>query len=413
MSGLGDGPGMHVDSHTGRIVDDLLKLRERFIGGLIEEMRARIPELDHDAGIVRLLEASVTENVVGGFNALLHDVDGAPVDAPDSALVYARTLARNGVPLSALTRAYRVGHSRFMDLLFDAGVSLPAEARAETLARLVRRSAHWLDEVTAQVAQAYEAEREAWLSGNDGVRRRVVSDLLEHRGIDAGQACRVLGYRFDGMHRCALVQVDRAGRAGEVVDQLRHEFRARAHLAVELGDGVTAAWLTVAQGEETPLTGEHTPGVRVALGRAEHGVDGFRRTYRQAERVRLVLSAASGDTQPGLDGRAGWARFEEIAPLALMIQDLDELRAFVLRRLGDLGRPDGRCDMLRRTLWTYLARQSNVSATAADLMLHRNSVQYRVERAVELLPDRTLPSPAHDLQVALQAACWLGPAALE
>lgn len=211
-------------------------------------MRARIPELDHDAGIVRLLEASVTENVVGGFNALLHDVDGAPVDAPDSALVYARTLARNGVPLSALTRAYRVGHSRFMDLLFDAGVSLPAEARAETLARLVRRSAHWLDEVTAQVAQAYEAEREAWLSGNDGVRRRVVSDLLEHRGIDAGQACRVLGYRFDGMHRCALVQVDRAGRAGEVVDQLRHEFRARAHLAVELGDGVTAAWLTVAQG---------------------------------------------------------------------------------------------------------------------------------------------------------------------
>lgn len=151
----------------------------------------------------------------------------------------------------------------------------------------------------------------------------------------------------------------------------------------------------------------------MALGRAEHGVDGFRRTYRQAERVRLVLSAASGDTQPGLDGRAGWARFEEIAPLALMIQDLDELRAFVRRRLGDLARPDGRCDMLRRTLWTYLARQSNVSATAADLMLHRNSVQYRVERAVELLPDRTLPSPAHDLQVALQAACWLGPAALE
>lgn len=170
---------MHVDSHTGRVVDDLLKLRERFIGGLIEEMRARIPELDHDAGIVRLLEASVTENVVGGFNALLHDVDGAPVDAPDSALVYARTLARNGVPLSALTRAYRVGHSCFMDLLFDAGVSLPAEARAETLARLVRRSAHWLDEVTAQVAQAYEADREAWLSGQ---RRRAPPGRLRPAG---------------------------------------------------------------------------------------------------------------------------------------------------------------------------------------------------------------------------------------
>lgn len=404
---------MDVDSYTGQIVDDLLRLRQSFIGGLIEEMRARIPELDHDAGIVRLLEASVTENVVGGINALLHDVDGDQVDAPDSALVYARTLARNGVPLSALTRAYRVGHSRFMDLVFGAGVSLPAEARAETLARLVRRSTHWLDEVTAQVAQAYEAEREAWLSGNDGVRRRVVSDLLEHRGIDAGQASRVLGYRFDGTHRCALVQVDRAGRAGGVVDELRHGFRARAHLAVELGDGVTAVWLTVSDLEEAPLLGEQVVGVRVALGRAEDGIDGFRRTYRQAERVRLVLSAASGGTQPGVDGRAGWARFDEIAPLALMVHDLDELRGFVRRRLGDLGRPDGRSDMLRRTLWTYLARQSNVSATAADLTLHRNSVQYRVERAVELLPDRTLPSPAHDLQVALQAACWLGPAALE
>lgn len=404
---------MDMDSYTGQIVDDLLRLRQSFIGGLIEEMRARIPELDHDAGIVRLLEASVTENVVGGINALLHDVDGDQVDAPDSALVYARTLARNGVPLSALTRAYRVGHSRFMDLVFGAGVSLPAEARAETLARLVRRSTHWLDEVTAQVAQAYEAEREAWLSGNDGVRRRVVSDLLEHRGIDAGQASRVLGYRFDGTHRCALVQVDRAGRAGGVVDELRHGFRARAHLAVELGDGVTAVWLTVSDLEEIPLLGEQVVGVRVALGRAEDGIDGFRRTYRQAERVRLVLSAASGETQPGVDGRAGWARFDEIAPLALMVHDLDELRGFVRRRLGDLGRPDGRSDMLRRTLWTYLARQSNVSATAADLTLHRNSVQYRVERAVELLPDRTLPSPAHDLQVALQAACWLGPAALE
>jgi len=399
---MSDGPAV-------AIVERLLENRETFIAALIGEMRTRIPELDHDAAIVRLLEASVSENVVGGVNSLIHDVEAGSVDAPDSALAYARALARNGVPLSALIRAYRVGHARFTDLVFQSG----GQVGVEVVAELVRRSTAWLDEVTSQVARAYEVEREAWLSGSEGLRRRVVTDLLEHRPIAADQAARVLGYGFEGVHRCVLVQTAAGPRAADaVVDALRLALQARAHLVVELGDGVTALWLTVPGTDETPVAAVDEPATVVAIGRAERGLDGFRRSYRQAERVRLVLTSGEGDPPAGVDGRSGWARFGELTPVALMVQDLDELRAFVHRQLGDLGRSDERVDVLRRTLWTYLCARGSVSAAATALTMHRNSVQYRVERAVELLPGQTLPEPTYDLQVALHAARWLGSAVL-
>ncbi|MGI6870623.1 helix-turn-helix domain-containing protein [Amycolatopsis sp. 3B14] len=401
------------DDHAAAIVGRLLEAREGFIAELIGEMRARIPELDHDAAIVRLLEASVSENVVGGVNSLIHDEDAGSIDAPDSALAYARALARNGVPLSALIRAYRVGHSRFIDLVFRFGARIPDEVRADVLALLVRRSTFWLDEVTSQVARAYEVEREAWLSGSQGLRRRVVTDLLEHRPITADQAERVLGYGFDGIHRCVLIQTAAPRAADTVVEVLRLALRARAHLAVELGDGVTALWLTVSDTAESRITADVEPAALVAIGAAAHGVDGFRRSYRQAERVRVVLTSGDGKPPAGIDGRSGWARFSEMTPVALMVHDVEELRAFVRRQLGDLARPDARIEVLRQTLWTYLCARSSVSAAAATLTMHRNSVQYRVERAVELLPGQTLPEPTYDLQVALHAAGWLGAAVLD
>jgi hypothetical protein len=401
------------DGNAVAIVERLLETRETFIGALIGEMRARIPELDHDAAIVRLLEASVSENVVGGVNSLIHDVDAGSVDAPDSALAYARALARNGVPLSALIRAYRVGHARFTDLVFQSGEQVAGDVRIEVVARLVRRSTAWLDEVTSQVARAYEVEREAWLSGSQGLRRRVVTDLLEHRPIAADQAARVLGYGFEGLHRCVLIQTSAGPRAADaVVDALRLALQARAHLVVELGEGVTSVWLAVAGVDDAPIAADDEPATRVAIGGAERGLDGFRRSYRQAERVRLVLTSGDGHPPVGVDGRSGWARFVEMTPVALMVQDFDELQAFVRRQLGELSRPDDRVDVLRRTLWTYLCARGSVSAAATALTMHRNSVQYRVERAVELLPGHALPEPTYDLQVALHAARWLGSAVL-
>jgi len=346
-------------------------------------------------------------------NSLIHDEEAESIDAPDSALAYARALARNGVPLSALIRAYRVGHSRFIDLVFRFGARIPDEVRADVLALLVRRSTFWLDEVTTQVARAYEVEREAWLSGSQGLRRRVVTDLLEHRTITADQAERVLGYGFDGIHRCVLIQTAAPRAADTVVEVLRLALRARAHLAVELGDGVTALWLTVSDTAESRITADVEPAALVAIGAAAHGVDGFRRSYRQAERVRVVLTSGDGEPPAGIDGRSGWARFSEMTPVALMAHDLEELRAFVRRQLGGLARPDARIEVLRQTLWTYLCARGSVSAAAATLTMHRNSVQYRVERAVELLPGQTLPEPTYDLQVALHAVKWLGAAVLD
>jgi DNA-binding PucR family transcriptional regulator len=97
-----------------------------------------------------------------------------------------------------------------------------------------------------------------------------------------------------------------------------------------------------------------------------------------------------------------------------MATDRPATRDFVEATLGDLAEATDRAAMLRETLREFLTRRRSYAATADAMNLHRNSVQYRVQQATELLPEDTRDlGDDLNLRAALAAAHWLGDAALQ
>jgi DNA-binding PucR family transcriptional regulator len=83
----------------------------------------------------------------------------------------------------------------------------------------------------------------------------------------------------------------------------------------------------------------------------------------------------------------------------------------VLRTLGGLAADDEPHARLRETLLLFLQSGGSYKTTAEQLMLHKNTVQYRIRKAEESL-GRPVGQHQHDVELALRAARWLGPSVL-
>lgn len=391
---------------------------DSFVAVLAERTRREIAPLDHDERLQGLLEASITENVVTALNYLERGGDAADLEAPSAAMTYARTLAQREVPLSALIRAYRLGQTLFLDAALALVDQVEPDRPMTVVPTLVRQSTTYLDLVIDRVGTAYEAERDRWFGGGAAVRRQWVADLVAGRPVDSDRAAEALGYRLGGYHLAAEIwaadEVTDAAVAAALeaaVAAVGRHLGVGEPLVVPTDDRQVVAWWAVA--EDTTLEASAVAealgpgaGVLVAAGRAEPGVEGFRRTRRQAERVRRVR-LASGRPEPVV------TTLEDVALVALLSHDVDGLRRFVRRILGDLAVDDERAAMLRETLRVFLTHRGSFAATATALTLHRNSVQYRVEQARLLCAvDPVDPVTLPDLLAALDAAHWLGRAVL-
>jgi DNA-binding PucR family transcriptional regulator len=81
--------------------------------------------------------------------------------------------------------------------------------------------------------------------------------------------------------------------------------------------------------------------------------------------------------------------------------------------LGELGVDDERNKWLRETLRVFLARNRSFVATADAMILHRNTIQYRVTQAMELCGQRfDDPDAVFRVQMALEVCRWMAPAVL-
>jgi DNA-binding PucR family transcriptional regulator len=103
--------------------------------------------------------------------------------------------------------------------------------------------------------------------------------------------------------------------------------------------------------------------------------------------------------------------FGEVAPVALMLGASGLLRAWVLSTLADLATDDEYHARLRETLLVFLQTGGSYKTTAEQLMLHKNTVQYRIRKAEESL-GRPVGGDRHNVELALQAGHWLGSSVL-
>jgi len=403
------------------VAGELNARRDALIAEVTWAVRAQIRALDHDARLADFLKGSITENIVAGIHFLQRGEPDEEVLAPPAAIMYARALARQGdVPLSALIRAYRIGHAHFLEYAIRSATALTAD-RSPAIIELVKGTARWIDRVSDQVSVAYEEERDRWVSSRSGLRQQWVSQLLAGAAVDIERAEDMLQYRFDRMHVAAVVWPEPAVSNGQVVtlfDQvialLANELGAIGHpLTVPTDEREARVWFSVpatAALDAAPLrTALEKSGLRVrlAVGDPEQGLAGFRRSLLQAQRVKAVALAGTQRAERVI-------LYGEVAPLALMAGDLDGMRRFVVRVLGGLATDCDRDEWLRETLREFLARNRSYSATAEALFLHRNTIQYRVAQAMDRcghsLDD---PEALLNVQFALQVCHWLAPAVLQ
>ena len=137
-----------------------------------EVILREIPQLREDRPVLALLGSSVDSNVDTCLQIMQHQIDLADVQAPTAAVEYARRLAQRGTPLTALLRAYRVGHACFADWLLRELARQADDAQMITAATLGMSKivAGYIDQTSEEIVAAYTRERESWLRSSSAAR---------------------------------------------------------------------------------------------------------------------------------------------------------------------------------------------------------------------------------------------------
>lgn len=391
------------------------------VADIYELIQREVPALGDDPQLTSLLGASVEENVVAFVHMLRHGIATVHVEAPTAALEYARRLAQRGVPATALVRAYRVGQARFLSHCID---ELMRGTKGD---HVEGRSTHWMvehvsdsiDRVVEQVVDAYEGARERWVQNRSAVLAMRVRSLLAGEKLDLEVAEAALGYRLGQRHLGVVLWVERGdtdrdplGRLDRVASALALAAGSqRAPLFVPSDETSAWAWLAITPGavlrrdDPEAVIGQPEPTVSVALGEPASGVEGFRRTHRQALSAQSVALAARPT-------RIRVTHFVDVAPVAMMCNDIESAREWVGETLGPLAIDSERHDRLRETARVFLLTGGSYTATADQLFLHRNTAQYRVQKAEELR-GRPLREGRLDVELALLACHWLGSTVLQ
>jgi DNA-binding PucR family transcriptional regulator len=377
-----------------------------------------IPQLEEDKPLLALLASSVDANVETCLQIMEHRIDLSAVQAPAAAVEYARRLAQRGTPLTTLLRTYRLGHARFSDWLLRELARQADDARviSATTLSMSRIVAAYIDQTSEEMVAAYTQEREHWLRNQNAARAARVRRLLSGDRSDLRTAEATLGYRLRQYHVGVVCWVD--DPAG-TTDQLTRLERAVGHVAVQAacaGDPVflprdeSSAWAWLPLGirdrfdSAEASTAGVSPDIRFAFGDPARGPGGFCLTYLQAMATESVALAAASPAPRALP-------FTDVAPVAMMLGSADLLRGWVRSTLGGLATDDEHHARLRETLLAFLQSGGSYKATAELLVLHKNTVQYRIRRAEESL-GRAVGENRHDVELALRASHWLGPAVL-
>ena len=379
-----------------------------------------IPQLRTDSRVLALLEASVGENVATVLHILQHGIELDHVHTPAAAEEYARRLAQRGIPMAALLRAYRLGAARFQDWCLEELGRRTDNASIVTAAglRIADTTAAYIDQVSEELVSAYEAEKETWLRNLSAARAARVRALLQGERVDVDASEAILGYRLRQHHLGVVCWVGEAEPEGRTLTRLEHATVELARQSECEGRPVFVpqdecsawAWLPLGARDTFAVAAggggapRAEPGIRFAFGAACPGVTGFRRTHQQALGAHAVALAAGPAGQP-------MTSFADVAPLAMMANSTEVMRAWVIETLGSLADDDDHNARLRDTLRVFLQENGSFKATAERLILHKNSVQYRVRKAEEALGHPLDENRLH-LELALLASQWLGPTVL-
>ena len=391
---------------------ELLTETPELARGMADHLYATIPELaaTEDGELMADLVASGEANLRQVLWVLKRGAGVDEVRLPPEAAAFMRANVRRGIPLPAELRAYRLGHAWLWDRWARALQERIADPD-ELLAAQETSSAcifAYIDRVSDELVEEYGTERDRMMRGAAQLRAETVRAILAGEPLDEETLPGRLGYDVRRTHL--------AMRVSSGTSEIRGLERAALEAAAALAPGEPlvvpsgAASLDVWAGSYEPLDTraleryEPPEGVRVAFGRPGRGLDGFRRSHREAVQAARVASLAGSGDGAVVD-------YAQVELVSLLACDLPRAREFVASRLGQLAAPGEPTQRLRETLRVFLAMGGRSARAAKELYVHQNTVAYRIKRAEELLGRRVTEDPV-ELICALALADALGPAVL-
>jgi hypothetical protein len=313
-----------------------------------------------------------------------------------------RELVRRQLPLNEILTRIQIGHSWFGERYMQQCRRLTAPLeRATELERLSELMFTLVIHYVAGLGRLHDVEQRRWITSTRARREKIVHALLRGDDLDQRRASSDLRYDLSGRHLGLVTRSCLPGRSAEIAELERAAaayltaLGARRPLIVPIGDTEVWAWGRPSRAGRVDV--DPPSGVRITVGIAAEGPDGFRRTHLEAAQAAEVTESC-----PGL-ANAGVVSFDEVSLLALLLKDPAQAADFARAELGSLAQTDSFTSVLRETLVAFLASGHSAQAAARTLHVARNTVIYRVHRAEELL-GRTTRKRTIELWVALLLA---------
>ena len=367
---------------------------------------AELNDPDFRAG----LALSCVENMITIWEMLPRAPSSREYPTPPlGAKAFVRELAHRGLPLSALLRAYRLGHAFAEKRLADetASIDMPAEARWQLITFFTQATFEYVDAICTQLVEDYEQERVRWVRGAAAARTEYVQAIIDRRPVDQAAANERLGYDISRRHVAFIVWSDtpdvarRVGWVERAASELAATLGGGASLTIPVGERVVWGWtalpgVTHDSHESHSAAARIAPGLRAAVGICGEGPSGMADSHEDALAARRVSELLS--QRPG-----SVLHYESCALLALLSAQPERAVRFVETELGRLLATDDASLRLRATLRTYFEEGLSPARTGRRLAIHLNTVVYRVKQAEEIL-GHSVESRRPELEAALRLA---------
>ena len=387
-----------------------------------ELLFTELSEIGGDGELLGLLYDAVQGNLDAFFPAIRHGISIDHVEPPTAALEHARRLAQRGVDADSLVRGYRLGHQAVVGVVLEEirAAQLETKLGLDVFEQITSTSFRYIDRISRLVLNAYQNERDRWLANQSRLRALRVREVLAGGEIDIDEMTNVIRYPLHRNHLALIVWCGESEAGNELVVMERFVTDLAKSLGADerplfvAADRVTGwAWVpltteaaAVAAARIREFVNVRADAPWIAAGDPVAGVDGFRRSHRQAQVVRAVV-LASGSHPPAVT----LASDPGLVVAAQFCADLEQARAWVGDVLGPLASATDSDERMRETLREFLHTGSSFKATADELHLHVNSVKYRVQRALERR-GKPISGDRLDVEVALLLCHVYGTAVL-
>jgi len=199
-----------------------------------------------------------------------------------------------------------------------------------------------------------------------------------------------LNYRLARCHQALVLWTDDPAHVDALetaVAAIRGTTTGRRALVARASTTSRWVWLSGPSGLDlSPVERAlaETETVQTAVGRAGHGIDGFRSSHQEALAAQAMVIR--------LDSGRRFTAYADVELIDTLTRDRATAQRFVTNTLGSLATAD---EDLREALLTYVQCGFNTTRAAATLYAHRNTVERRVSRANKLSAVKVEDNPTH------------------